>query len=121
MKKMHKKEGFTLVEIMIVVMIIGLLAAIGIPNFLRARQNTLWKNAVNNARQLMSAGDQYALEHALTTGTTMNLTDLDTYVKGGIAGLKIGSQTVQITSITVDDTATAEALASNMYSFRPPS
>ena len=58
-----QKSGFTLVEIMIVVAIIGLLAAIAIPNFVRAR-NTAQQNAcINNLRQLDGGKQQWALEN----------------------------------------------------------
>ena len=88
MKKEMKKSGFTLVEIMIVVMIIGLLAALGIPNFLKARKNTLRKKAVNNARIVLDAVQQYAMEH----GTTGNVDQSDylPFVKGGSDALAIG-------------------------------
>jgi len=59
----NRKSGFTLVEIMIVVAIIGLLAAIAIPNFVKAR-TTAQKNAcVNNLRQIDGAKEQWALEN----------------------------------------------------------
>lgn len=60
------KKGFTLVEIMIVVAIIGLLAAIAIPSFMRARTTSQKNACINNLRQIEAAKDQYALESGLT-------------------------------------------------------
>jgi prepilin-type N-terminal cleavage/methylation domain-containing protein len=58
-----RKAGFTLVEIMIVVAIIGLLAAIAIPNFIKARNTSQINACINNLRQLDSATQQWALEN----------------------------------------------------------
>ncbi len=77
-----KKGGFTLVEIMIVIAIIGLLAAIAIPNFIRARVRTQEATCWNNIRQFDAAEDQYALESGLSTGDTVSPSSgLDTYLK----------------------------------------
>ena len=74
------KAGFTLVEIMIVVAIIGLLAAIAIPNFVRAR-TTAQKNAcINNLRQIDGAKQQWALETKQAGNATPVSTDIDPYL-----------------------------------------
>ena len=82
MKNMHKSaKGFTLVEIMIVVVIIGLLAAMAIPAFQKVRQASQDKAVLNNARQLSGAADQYYLENGVSSVTMSNLVGTSNYVK----------------------------------------
>ena len=80
---MNKRSGFTLVEIMIVVAIIGLLAAIAIPSFIRARQNTQASTCVNNLRLIDGAKDQWALENGKSTGQPVTQNDVSPYLKQG--------------------------------------
>jgi prepilin-type N-terminal cleavage/methylation domain-containing protein len=80
----NRKQGFTLVEIMIVVMIIGLLAAIALPGFQKARQSSQENACVNNLRVIEGATDQYAIENNLATGGTVTLAALtgnDSFIK----------------------------------------
>lgn len=78
-----KRGGFTLVEIMIVVAIIALLAAITVPGWLRARKRSQATRVVNDLRLIDSAVDQYAVENSKTTGATVNTTDWTQYMKRG--------------------------------------
>lgn len=75
------KKGFTLVEIMIVVAIIALLAAIAVPGFLRARKRSQASRILNDLRMIDSACDQYAIETGRKTGDTVAITDWTNYVK----------------------------------------
>ena len=76
-----KRAGFTLVEIMIVVAIIALLAAIAVPGFLRARKRSQASKIINDLRMIDSAMDQYAIETAKKSGDPIAVSDWTNYVK----------------------------------------
>jgi prepilin-type N-terminal cleavage/methylation domain-containing protein len=95
--------GFTLVEIMIVVAIIALLAAIAVPGFLRARKRSQASRILNDLRMIDSAVDQYAIETNRKTGDTVAVSDWTNYVKKNallfntgtsLLGSTYGAQTV---------------------------
>jgi prepilin-type N-terminal cleavage/methylation domain-containing protein len=79
----RRTSGFTLVEIMIVVAIIALLAAIAVPGFLRARKRSQAAKILNDLRLIDSAVDQYAIETNKTTGATVAISDWTNYLKKG--------------------------------------
>ncbi len=84
LQKLNKNRGgFTLVEIMIVVAIIALLAAIAVPNFLRARKRSQATRILEDLRMVDSAIDQYAIETNKTSGAAANWTDIANYLKTG--------------------------------------
>ena len=81
MARFSSRKGFTLVEIMIVVAIIALLAAIAVPGFLRARKRAQATRVLNDLRLIDSAVDQYAIETNKMTGAAVAVADWTNYVK----------------------------------------
>src|SRR6188472_740050 len=77
------RRGFTLVEIMIVVAIIALLAAIAVPGFLRARKRSQASRIINDLRLIDSAVDQYAIENNKASGFPVPVADWTKYLKAG--------------------------------------
>ncbi|MEP7014208.1 MAG: prepilin-type N-terminal cleavage/methylation domain-containing protein [Verrucomicrobiota bacterium] len=104
LQNINKRRGaFTLVEIMIVVAIIALLAAIAVPGFLRARKRSQATRILNDLRMIDSAVDQYAIESNRSTGFTVPFSEWKNYLKVGstlyntgndILGNTYGSQLV---------------------------
>ena len=100
-----KRGGFTLVEIMIVVAIIALLAAIAVPGFLRARKRSQATRILNDLRMIDSAVDQYAIETNRKTADPVAIKDWTSYLKSGtvlyntgkdLLGDDYGPQTVDL-------------------------
>src|SRR5260370_24190449 len=108
-----KQKGFTLVEIMIVVAIIALLAAIAVPGFMRARKRSQASRILNDLRLIDSAVDQYAIENNKKTNDPVGTADWTSYVKKGsplyntgrsVLRTAYGSQTVdQIPRVPSND------------------
>lgn len=106
MKKLtNKRAGFTLVEIMIVVAIIALLAAIAVPGFLRARKRSQASKIINDLRLVDAAVDQYAIERGKKTDDPVLVADWTAYVKkdtnlyttgADLLGNAFGDQTVDM-------------------------
>ena len=107
--KTNSKSGFTLVEIMIVVAIIGLLAAIAIPNFVKARESAQLNSIFNNLRIIEGAKDQWALENKKGTGDTVgSTTTISDYLKGGTVKPVVG-EVYATTTVGTASTATLPA------------
>jgi len=110
MKSINRSKsvrGFTLVEIMIVVVIIGLLAAMAIPAFQKVRQSSQDKAVLNNARQLAAAADQYFLENGVSSVTQGSLVGSTNYVKA----LNLVANETYPTGFTQGVTITVNAVA----------
>lgn len=105
------KKGFTLVEIMIVVVIIGLLAAMAIPAFQKVRATSQNKAVTNNLRQLAGAAQQYMLEtgsatapYAQLVGSGLYVTSLETVAGETYSTVSIDVNTTQISATKSDGT-----------------
>jgi type IV pilus assembly protein PilA len=126
MKNTRSTKGFTLVEIMIVVVIIGLLAAMAVPAFQKVRQNSIEKTLTNDAKQIASAANQYFLETGATAFRTGSIpasgvvpegeSDLYAFVKQ----ISKGNSFTSVLSVNIGFAGSNGALGANStLSFSP--
>jgi prepilin-type N-terminal cleavage/methylation domain-containing protein len=113
-----RRGGFTLVEIMIVVAIIALLAAIAVPGFLRARKRSQASRVINDLRLIDSAVDQYAIENNKSSGYDVPASEWTKYLKAGTNLYLTGNDilgnaygTVKVDSLPKVNTSTFNALS----------
>jgi len=112
----NRRGGFTLVEIMIVVAIIALLAAIAVPNFLRARKRSQATRCLEDLRIIDSAQDQYAIENNKGTGDTVGWTDIQNYLKTGSVLYNSGGADLFNDAYTFGSVDTLPKLSSTTFS-----
>ena len=111
------KAGFTLVEIMIVVLIIGILLAIAIPNFVSARESARAKSCVGNLKQIDSATQQFCMDKKLSASTYTSTTrpTIDTVATTGLIGGASYLRTVPVCSATTSPYVVAPTIADSPY------
>jgi prepilin-type N-terminal cleavage/methylation domain-containing protein len=113
--KTSRKSAFTLVEIMIVVAIIGLLAAIAIPNFVRARTTSQKNACINNLRQIDGAIQQWALENQKKGADTVANTDIQPFLKGNVVPPEPAGGGYTISTVATPPACTLVGTLSHTY------
>ena len=117
LQKLNTKRqgGFTLVEIMIVVAIIALLAAIAVPNFLRSRKRSQATQVLEDLRQIDSAVDQWAIENNKAGGAAVTWGDVQKYLKTGTRLYTSGGKDILGNAFTINAVDTAPQVAAATY------
>ena len=110
-----RRGGFTLVEIMIVVAIIALLAAIAVPNFLRSRKRSQATQVLEDLRQIDSAIDQWAIENNKAGGATVTWGDVQKYIKTGTRLYTSGGKDILSNAFTITAVDTAPKVSATTF------
>jgi prepilin-type N-terminal cleavage/methylation domain-containing protein len=112
---MNRKMGFTLVEIMIVVAIIGLLAAIAIPSFVKARNTSQQNACINNLRIIDAGKEQAAMAERLSDGIRCDTVTVNQYVKGNTTPICPGGGTYDYMNIGSNPHCTISTPTSHLF------
>jgi len=104
--KTSRRSGFTLVEIMIVVAIIGVLAGISTPRFVKARDTSQFNAIINNLRMIEESKDAWALENRTGNGAQPLGADLADFFKGYAMPTPVVGETYNINPVGTHPTAT---------------
>ena len=116
MKLTKNTTGFTLVEIMIVVAIIGLLAAIAVPNFVQARTTARRNACINNLRLITAAKDQSALENGYAETSVLTSSEITAYLKGNAMPTCAASGVYTVNAVSVVPVCSLSATLSHTIS-----
>lgn len=82
-----RQRGFTLVEVMIVVLVISILTSIAVPSFLRPRETSRRNGCIDNLKQIDSAKEQWAMDNRAASGAVVNMSDIaGVYMKTPVTG-----------------------------------